>query len=146
MEISVKKDNINNYFVEIIIIILFFAIASTIILRIFASSVSNNDYNEIYSKTIINSTSIIDTYKSGLSLEDSLKMVIGDKYSYKEQKGYTIIKLDKNMKYKIDGNVELKIKETKKLLKSGVCKTINIRYIYRNKEIYVIEGKKYEEK
>ena len=80
---KIDKGSTSNFFAEIIIVILFFAIASTIIVRIFATSVSNNDINGVRSKVIINSSSIIDVYKSGYSLAGSLEEVIGGNYNKK---------------------------------------------------------------
>lgn len=141
-----QKDNINNFFIEIIIVILFFAIAATIIVRIFATSISNNDFNDVCSKAIINSGSIIDVYKSGASIDESIKMIINDKYKFNKSNNSYEVNIDKNMKYSKKGKIKVIIEEDKELTKAGQCKTIKLKYVYRNREIYTIEGKKYEEK
>ena len=147
MEANVEKrdkGSTSNFFAEIIIVILFFAIASTIIVRIFATSVSNNDINGVRSKVIINSSSIIDVYKSGYSLAESLEEVIGGNYNKKSNK-YKII-LDNKMVQSSNGNIILNVKEDVKSNDDGECKSIKLSYSYNSREIYVIEGRKYEEK
>ena len=106
---KIDKGSTSNFFAEIIIVILFFAIASTIIVRIFATSVSNNDINGVRSKVIINSSSIIDVYKSGYSLAESLEEVIGGNYNKKSNK-YKII-LDNKMVQSSNGNIILNVKD-----------------------------------
>lgn len=141
---KIDKGSTSNFFAEIIIVILFFAIASTIIVRIFATSVSNNDINGVRSKVIINSSSIIDVYKSGYSLAESLEEVIGGNYNKKSNK-YKII-LDNKMVQSSNGNIILNVKEDVKSNDDGECKSIKLSYSYNSREIYVIEGRKYEEK
>ena len=141
---KIEKGSTSNFFAEIIIVILFFAIASIIIVRIFATSVNNNDINEIRSEAIINAGSIIDVYKSGYSLSESLEKVIGGKFNNKNNK-YTII-LDDDMAQSDKGKVALIVEENVKTNTSGLLQGIRLRYVYKNREIYVIEGKKYEEK
>ena len=141
---KIEKGSTSNFFAEIIIVILFFAIASIIIVRIFATSVNNNDINEIRSEAIINAGSIIDVYKSGYSLSESLEKVIGGKFNNKNNK-YTII-LDDDMAQSDKGKVALIVEENIKTNTSGLLQGIRLRYVYKNREIYVIEGKKYEEK
>lgn len=141
---KIDKGSTSNFFAEIIIVILFFAIASTIIVRIFATSVSNNDINGVRSKVIINSSSIIDVYKSGYSLAESLEEVIGGNYNKKSNK-YKII-LDNKMVQSSNGNIILNVKEDVKSNDDGECKSIKLSYSYNSREIYVIEGSKYEEK
>ena len=141
---KIEKGSTSNFFAEIIIVILFFAIASIIIVRIFATSVNNNDINGIRSEVIINAGSIIDVYKSGYSLSESLEKVIGGKFNNKNNK-YTII-LDDDMAQSDKGNVTLNVEESVKSNTSGVLQSIRLRYVYKNRELYVIEGKKYEEK
>lgn len=141
---KIDKGSTSNFFAEIIIVILFFAIASTIIVRIFATSVSNNDINGVRSKVIINSSSIIDVYKSGYSLAESLEEVIGGNYNKKSNK-YKII-LDNKMVQSSNGNIILNVKEDVKSNDDGECRSIKLSYSYNSREIYVIEGRKYEEK
>ena len=141
---KIDKGSTSNFFAEIIIVILFFAIASTIIVRIFATSVSNNDINGVRSKVIINSSSIIDVYKSGYSLAESLEEVIGGNYNKKSNR-YKII-LDNKMVQSSNGNIILNVKEDVKSNDDGECKSIKLSYSYNSREIYVIEGRKYEEK
>lgn len=141
---KIEKGSTSNFFAEIIIVILFFAIASIIIVRIFATSVNNNDINRIRSEAIINAGSIIDVYKSGYSLSESLEKVIGGKFNNKNNK-YTII-LDDDMAQSDKGKVALIVEENIKTNTSGLLQGIRLRYVYKNREIYVIEGKKYEEK
>ena len=141
---KIEKGSTSNFFAEIIIVILFFAIASIIIVRIFATSVNNNDINGIRSEAIINAGSIIDVYKSGYSLSESLEKVIGGKFNNKNNK-YTII-LDDDMAQSDKGKVALIVEENVKTNTSGLLQGIRLRYVYKTREIYVIEGKKYEEK
>lgn len=141
---KIDKGSTSNFFAEIIIVILFFAIASTIIVRIFATSVSNNDINGVRSKVIINSSSIIDVYKSGYSLAESLEEVIGGNYNKKSNR-YKII-LDNKMVQSSNGNIILNVKEDVKSNDDGECRSIKLSYSYNSREIYVIEGRKYEEK
>ena len=42
------------------------------------------------------------------------------------------------------GNVTLNVEESVKSNTSGVLQSIRLRYVYKNRELYVIEGKKYE--
>ena len=109
---KIEKGSTSNFFAEIIIVILFFAIASIIIVRIFATSVNNNDINGIRSEVIINAGSIIDVYKSGYSLSESLEKVIGGKFNNKNNK-YTII-LDDDMAQSDKGKVALIVEENVK--------------------------------
>ena len=141
---KIEKGSTSNFFAEIIIVILFFAIASIIIVRIFATSVNNNDINGIRSEVIINAGSIIDVYKSGYSLSESLEKVIGGRFSNKKNK-YTII-LDDNMAQSDKGKVTLIVEENVKTNTRGLLQGIRLRYVYKNREIYVIEGKKDEGK
>ena len=141
---KIDKGSTSNFFAEIIIVILFFAIASTIIVRIFATSVSNNDINGVRSKVIINSSSIIDVYKSGYSLAESLEEVIGGNYNKKSNR-YKII-LDNKMVQSSNGNIILNVKEDVKSIDDWECRSILLSYSYNSREIYVIEGRKNEEK
>ena len=141
---KIEKGFLSNFFAEIIIVILFFAIASTIIVRIFAISVNNNEINGIRSNVIINASSIIDVYKSGYSLSESLEKVIGGRFDNKNDK-YVII-LDDDMTQSAKGNVILIVEQKVNSNTAGVRKSINLSYKYYNREIYAIEGKTYEEK
>ena len=141
---KIEKGSNSNFFTEIIIVILFFAIAATIIVRIFAISVSNNEINNIRSKVVINAGSIIDVYKSGYSLAETIEEVIGCNYDKDIKK--CRISLDNDMMQSSKGNIILNLEESVKTNRAGNCKSIRVSYVYRNKEIYVIEGKKYEEK
>ena len=45
-----------------------------------------------------------------------------------------------------NGNIILNVKEDVKSNDDGECKSIKLSYSYNSREIYVIEGRKYEEK
>lgn len=144
-----KKDNnsaVSNFFVEIIIVILFFSIASVFIVKIFASSAYNNELNKIRTNACINATSLLEIYKSNVTLEDSIEEILGKEYKLNKTKNGYEIKLNDKMEYKKKGKVLLNVKETLEETSAGVCKTLSLRYIYNRTEIYVIEGKKYEKK
>lgn len=141
-----NNNTISNFLVEIIIVILFFSIASVIIVKIFATSSYNNELNKLRTNAIINANSLIEVYKSDITLKDTIYEVFDMEYDIKEsENGYEIL-LNDSMEYKKNGKVLLKIVENEDVMQAGICKNISLKYIYNRRELYVIEGKKYEKK
>lgn len=143
---SRQKGTLSNFFVEIIIVILFFSLASIILSKIFVSSAYNNKINRLQTMSINSASSILEVYKSVNNLEDCLNEVLGSACNYEKDKNCYNIILNEDMNYDKNGTIYLYIKEDIKKAKAGINKTLNIKYIYNNREIYVIEGKKYEKK
>lgn len=141
-----QKGTLSNFFVEIIIVILFFSLATVIISKMFVSSSYNNRINRLRTRSINNASSIIEVYKIADSMDDCLKKAIDVECKYQKQDNIYKINLNEHMKYEEYGNIKLYIQEQADMTKAGVNKTINMKYIYNNREIYVIEGKKYEKK
>ena len=141
-----QKGTLSNFFVEIIIVILFFSLATVIISKMFVSSSYNNRINRLRTRSINNASSIIEVYKIADSMDDCLKKAIDVECKYQKQDNIYKINLNEHMKHEEYGNIKLYIQEQADMTKAGVNKTINMKYIYNNREIYVIEGKKYEKK
>ncbi len=137
---------LSNFFVEIIIVILFFALSTVIISKIFVSSAYNNKINRIRTMSINNASSILEVYKIADNIDHCLKQVMDEDCKYQKDKNSYMVILNDHMKYDEEGNIKLYIQEQSNKTKAGINKTINMKYIYNNREIYVIEGKKYEKK
>ena len=141
-----QKGTLSTFFVEIIIVILSFSLATVIISNMFVSSSYNNRINRLRTRSINNASSIIEVYKIADSMDDCLKKAIDVECKYQKHDNIYKINLNEHMKYEEYGNIKLYIQEQADMTKAGVNKTINMKYIYDNREIYVIEGKKYEKK
>lgn len=141
-----QNGTLSNFFVEIIIVILFFSLATVIISKMFVSSAYTNKINKMRTMSINNANSILEVYKITDNIDECLTLVLDGKYQHSEDGKSCIIKLDEHMKYDEQGDIKLVILEEIEKKKAGICKIINLKYVYGNREIYVIEGKKYEKK
>lgn len=141
-----QNGNLSNFFVEIIFVILFFSLAAVILTKIFVSSAYNNQLNRLRIESINSASSLLEVYKSVDNVEQCLKQVLDNEVSYTKDNNEYIVRLDDNMRYVKNGKIQLKIIEKTNKTKAGLCKELSLKYIYNNVEVYVIEGKKYEEK
>ena len=104
-----QKGTLSNFFVEIIIVILFFSLATVIISKMFVSSSYNNRINRLRTRSINNASSIIEVYKIADSMDDCLKKAIDVECKYQKQDNIYKINLNEHMKYEEYGNIKLYI-------------------------------------
>ena len=136
---------ISNVFIEIIILIVFFSVAAVIIFKVHAVTITNNCENLVMNNALINSNSIISMYKSGLDIEECVNRVF-EKNNVVEKVGEKyVVNMDMGFIVNNKGNVHLIISNNIKYTKCGRLESINLDYLYNDKTIYNIEGKRYEE-
>lgn len=148
MEKKVKDNRISkisNVFIEIIILIVFFAVAAVIIFKIHAVTIINNCENMVKDNAIINSNSIISLYKSGLDVEESIEKVFNKTNIATVDVGKLVINMDTDFIINKDGNVHLLVSNKEVLSNRGKLSSIVLEYLYNDTIIYSIEGKRYEE-
>ena len=140
-----RISKISNVFIEIIIIMVFFAVAAVIIFKIHAVTIINNCENMVKDNAIINSNSIISLYKSGLDVEESIEKVFNENNIATVNMEKLVIDMDTDFNINKNGNVHLLVSNKEVPSNKGKLSSIILEYLYNDTIIYSIEGKRYEE-
>ena len=135
-----KKSRINTFFIEMIIVILFFSIASTIVVEVFAKTNYDIKVNKIKSKCITKSNAIGDLYSSNMDVAKTLVRIFGDDCEiFMDGNDNYILNLDDNLLANGESDVVYKICEARKQTKAGYMGELKISCIYNNEVIYESE-------
>lgn len=139
-----SKPRINTFFIEIIVVILFFSLASTIIVHVFAQTNYDICLNKVKSKAIINSRCLSDMYSTNQDISQTLVRVFGDKCNiYTDNNGQYIVELDYELKQTDNTNVVLIVAEEKTETESGIYGEIKLEYEYLDKVVYETSAASY---
>ena len=137
---------ISNVFIEMIILVLFFAVAVVIVFRLHAITITNNNENLIKNNAIINSNSIISLYKNGESVAQCIKKTVDKDIKVEHFDNKYVMCVNADFSENKENFVTIVCTETKEKSKAGTTKNLEIKYMYFDTEVYKVEGKKYEEK
>ena len=137
---------ISNVFIEMIILVLFFSIAVVIIFRLHAITITNNNENIIKNNAIINSNSMISLYKNGSSVKSCIKKTLGEDIKIEHFDNKYVMNVNADFSDNKENFVTIMCSENKQKSKAGVIKSLELKYLYFDTEVYKVEGKKYEEK
>ncbi|MBE5935439.1 MAG: hypothetical protein E7262_06565 [Lachnospiraceae bacterium] len=137
---------ISNVFIEMIILVLFFSIAAVIIFRVHAITITTNNENTIKNNAIINSNSIISLYKNGSSAKEAIKKVLPAKTKVEHYDNKYVVSLNRDFTKNKENFVTIVCTENKEKTEAGIVKSIELKYLYFDTQVYKVEGKRYEEK
>ena len=137
---------ISNVFVEMVILVLFFSVAAVIIFRLHAITININNENTIKNNAIINSNAIIALYKNGSSIQECIKKTMFKDVNIEQYDNKYVISVNKDFSKNKENILSVICTEKNIKKESGVLKSIELRYLYYDTEVYKVEGKRYEEK
>ncbi len=136
---------VNSFFIEIIIVILFFSVSSAVIAEVFAKAYIEKNLNKMTSSAIITAESISEVYSTNGNLNQTIEQVFSkDCASSSITANNYKIKLDKDLKWngKSD-DIILNVSEAKKPNPQGMLSYLDIEFISRDKVIYELSSSAY---
>lgn len=123
----------NLFFVELIIVLLFFSISSAVILRVFAAADSKQRNTVLTERSIICAQSVAEAYSVSGELDKALETVFGEDAALID--GSSLL-LDESFRPSENGGIALTLNETKEQGAAGTLSELNITFSDGNTELY----------
>lgn len=123
----------NLFFIELLIVLVFFGFSSAVILHIFASADSRQKNGDLTEKTLICAQSVAEAFSVSGSLSETVNTVFGGGISYA---GNAVLALDEDMKAVDGGAVILELTERNDSNEAGRLSYLDMKFIKGEKEIY----------
>lgn len=132
---SLKPTNL--FFIELLIVLLFFGFSVAVILKIFASADYKQDYSTLTQKTVLCAESVAEAFSVSGNLSETVSLVFGIESEVYD--GVFCINLDDTMKPSSEGKVELLLFEKVDETPAGNLSELSIGFTKNGKEIYSLE-------
>ncbi len=130
----------NLFFLELIIVLLFFSFSAAVILRIFAAADSRQKMSDITEKSVICSQSIAEAFSVSGNLSDTLSIVFDTNDSYV---GNAEIMLDNDFEIDDNGRIKLLLSQRDEPTAAGVLSHLEMSFSLEDKEIFYLECSAY---
>ncbi len=127
----------NLFFVELIIVLLFFSISAAIILQVFAAADHKQDIGELTERSIVCAQSIAECYSVTADISESAELVFGTDAA--ATGSGAVLRLDNELKASADGNVTLTLTEMNREMTDAGCFTrLSIAFTHGDIELYTL--------
>lgn len=130
----------NLFFLELIIVLLFFSFSAAVILRIFAAADSRQKISGITEKSVICSQSIAEAFSVSGNLPDTLSIVFDTNNSYGEN---AEIVLDDDFEIDENGRIKLLLCQRDEPTAAGVLSHLEMSFSLEDKEIFYLDCSAY---
>ncbi|MBQ8841677.1 MAG: hypothetical protein IJZ65_03485 [Ruminiclostridium sp.] len=127
----------NLFFIELLVVLLFFSFSIAVILKIFAVADYKQNASTLTEKSIICAQSIAEVFSVNGDIADTSAFVFGEEAEVTD--GVCRIMLDDDMKPSADGKNELIMTEKHDETSAGVLSSLNIAFSRNESEIYALE-------
>ncbi len=131
----------NLFFIELIIVLLFFSFSSAVILRIFAAADHKQDMSDLTERAVICSQSIAEAFSVSGNIGETAALVFGNT-AVPDESGE--LRLDKNMLLSESGTVTLRLAEKSSDTEAGRLSRLSAAFIIDGKELYSLECSSYK--
>ncbi len=122
----------NLFFIELIIILLFFSFSSAVILQIFAAADHRQELSDVTEGSVICAQSMAEVFSVRGSLSEAAELVLDAAVQGENAE----IKLDDNFKASENGRIILLLTQRKVPESAGVLSYLNMSFSFDEKEIY----------
>lgn len=130
----------NLFFVELIIVLLFFSFSAAVILRIFAAADSRQKLSDITEKAVICSQSVAEAFSVSGNLSDTLDIVFDADKDYGSS---AEIALDDDFNVNDSGRIKLLLIQRDNPTSAGVLSFLEMSFSLDGKEIFYLECSSY---
>ncbi len=130
----------NLFFIELLIVLVFFGFSSAVILQLFASADNRQRNSDLTEKTLICAQSVAEAFSVSGSLSDTVKLVFGEDNSYT---GNAVLTLDDDMKAVDSGAIILELTERNDSNEAGRLSYLDMKFIKNEKEVYTLSCSAY---
>lgn len=125
----------NLFFVELLIVLLFFSISAVIILQVFAAADHKQDVGKLSEKSIVCAQSIAECYSVTADISETVALVFGTDTAATD--GEAVILLDDDLKASADGAVLLTLSEVyRETTGTGSFTRLSIAFTRGEEELY----------
>lgn len=127
----------NLFFIELLIVLLFFSFSVAVILKIFAAADYKQNYSTLTEKAVICAESIAESFSVSGNLSDTIALVFDTEAEVID--GVCRISLDDDLKPSSDGDMELVLFETVNETAAGILSELDMGFAKNGNEIYSLE-------
>lgn len=117
----------NLFFIELIIVLLFFSFSAAVILQIFAAADERQDNSDIVEKAVICSQSLAEAFSVTGDLSEATEIVFGDCMG-EFNENWAEIRLDSGMKPNDNGEVILYMNQLSQKSEAGVLERLSFEF------------------
>lgn len=135
-----KIGSANLFFIELVIVLLFFSFSAAVILRIFAAADHRQELSDLTENTLICAQSVAEAFSVSGSISNSVEIVFGLENEFADT---AEIKLDNNLNPSENGNITLFLTKESSKTTAGVFSQLNISFLNGESEIYSLKCASY---
>ncbi len=127
----------NLFFVELLIVLLFFSLSAAIILRVFAAADYKQTLGELTEKSILYAQSVAECYSVTADMSATVDLVFGTSADITD--GAAVLTLDDGFNASADGKVTLTLSEISREVTAAGCFTrLSIEFSLGEDELYAL--------
>lgn len=121
----------NLFFIELVLVLLFFSIAAAVILNLFAAADRRQKLNNVTEGSIICAQTIAEAYSVSGDISRALELTFGEAELTDGE-----LKLDRSFIPDEHGTLTLSIRESEEQSDAGTLRTLDMRFSDQSTEIY----------
>ena len=126
----------NLFFIELVIVLLFFSFSSAVILRIFAAADHKQEMSDLTESTVICAQSMAEAFSVSGSLSETAELVFGIENEFGSNGE---IKLSKSLEHSENGAVTLFLSQENNETDAGRLSYLTMKFVYDGDEIYSLK-------
>lgn len=130
----------NLFFIELIIVLLFFSFSAAVILQIFAAADHKQRISDLTEKAVICAQSVAETFSVKGDVSETVALVFDTAYS--SDKAAEII-LSDDFAVSQNGEITLFLEQTDNKTDAGVLSSLNMSFMFRDEELYSLDCTSY---
>ncbi len=127
----------NLFFVELIIVLLFFSFSAAVILQVFAAADERQKISSFTEKSVICAQSIAEVYSVSASLDEAVGVVLGNDIIADDAVS-AVVYLDENFTPSLDADICLKLEQTVEDSAAGSLYRLDMTFVLDNEELYSV--------
>ncbi len=125
----------NLFFVELIIVLLFFSLSAAIILQVFAAADRKQKLGELTERSIVTAQTIAECYSVTGDVAETVEMAFGMNADIKD--GAVTIPLNRQLTASAEGDVQLTVSEiSRDISEAGVFSRMTIEFVLDDDVLY----------
>ena len=124
----------NLFFIELIIILLFFSFSSAVILQIFAAADHRQEISDVTEGSVICAQSLAEVFSEKGNMDETVRLVLDTSV----QGSSAEIKLDESFKASDNGRITLMLNQSDITKEAGVLSNLSMSFIFDGEEIYYL--------
>ena len=127
----------NLFFVELIIVLLFFSFSAAVILQVFAAADERQRISSFTEKSVICAQSIAEVYSVSASLNETFCLVFGNEIIADDAES-AVVYLDENLTPSLDADICLKFEQAVEESAAGYLYKLDMSFVLDDEEIYAV--------